>query len=85
MDGGALSMYEMQMSFRAGVMSGLEVVSSARYCRKRELMLIEAPLEIGENSVQVPSGVGVLPPRTLRARLVPDGASAVQDTVPQAV
>ena len=42
------------------------------------------PLEaIGLKELQVPSGVGVLPVRTLSATRVPDGAAEFQVSAPQ--
>ena len=38
---------------------------------------------IGVNELQLPSGVGVLPVRTLRTTEVPEGVLAIQDSGPQ--
>src|SRR3954467_1046263 len=69
--------------FRTGVCRGAVVVRFTRYCTYRALPAIAAP-EYGTelNAVQVPSGTGVLPRRTLTVTAVPDGRSAVQVAAP---
>ena len=44
---------------------------------------MSAPLATGAKALQVPSGVGVLPVRTLSATPVPVGVVAIQLSAPQ--
>ena len=71
-------------SFRVGVRFGSVVLSAARYCTYRELPGMSSPeLAIGVKALQVRSGVGVLPVRTLIAIPVPDGVAEFQLSAPQ--
>ena len=71
--------YPIDTSLSVGVWFGSLDVSTAWYCRYRELALIWAPGPLsGAKLVQLPSGVGVSPVRTLSAMPVPAGDAAVQ-------
>ena len=71
-------------SFSAGVLVESLLFRTARYCTKREVPGMSPPLDpIGAKSLQLPSGVGVFPVRTLIARSVPDGVAELQVSAPQ--
>src|SRR5262245_19960721 len=66
----------MMMSCSCGVSSVLALASTARYWMNCEFIDSGPPAPTGVNAVQVASGVGVLPVRTLIATLVPAGVLA---------
>jgi hypothetical protein len=83
-EGGALLRPAKVMSLRAGIWPATLLVSTAWYCKYRDVPVMADPeLPIGVNALQVLSGSGVLPPRTLIPRLVPAGVLLVHDAAPQ--
>src|SRR5215510_10445427 len=71
----------MMMSRSSGVCDRSVVVRSARYWMYCDVPVKGPGTVTGVNAVHEPSGVGVLPVRTLMVRLVPAGLKSCHVTV----